>query len=103
MVVWQKFAGVVAMVRHLALFGSMQHSATSLGVFELQGLAAQTSLALMSSNSLPVPHQLFLAVVSAPMLEHLALVESLQHFATSADESGLQGSASQTVPSLSES
>ena len=80
MVVWQKFAGVVAMVRHLALFGSMQHSATSLCVLELQAAlaptAAQTSLALAASNSLPelaASHQPFLAVVSAPMVTHVAL------------------------------
>ena len=99
--VWQKFAGVVAMVEHLAA----QHAVMSPAVLVVQVPAAHWALAAAGLYTLPLLPwlQKVALALSSPMVRHLALSESLQHFATSLDVFSLQGSAAQTLSSLAAS
>ena len=92
-----------AMVEHWAL--AVQHAVMSPAVLVLQVPAAHWALAaagLYTKPLLPVLQKVALSA-SLPMVRHLALVESLQHFATSVDVSLLQGSVAQTLSSLAAS
>ena len=73
------------------------------GVLVVQVPASHWALSAAGLYTLLSVLQKVALAASSPMVRHLALSESLQHFATSAGVSLLQGSAAQTLSLLASS